>query len=53
MGALVLLAATATAGSLRGRVELVEKGGRERPTADVVVWVEGPVKPDPRRRPSS
>jgi plastocyanin len=35
--------APSVAGSLHGRVELVEKGGKQaRDLSDVVVWVEGP-----------
>jgi plastocyanin len=51
VGALLLLAAaTATAGTLRGRVEVVEKGGKASHPADAVVWVEGPkVSPPPSR----
>jgi len=43
------LVAPAGAGTLRGRVELAEKGGKKAPDlADAVVWVEGPrVKPQP------
>jgi plastocyanin len=43
------VAATASAGTVRGRVGLVEKGGRgASDLADAVVWVEGPrVKPRP------
>ena len=43
------LAAPAGAGELRGRVEVVDKGGkRAADLADAVVWVEGPrVKPQP------
>jgi len=43
------LAAPAGAGTLRGKVELVDKGGKAAPdVADAVVWVEGPrVKPPP------
>jgi plastocyanin len=45
----LLAAATAAAGTLRGRVELVEKDGRKaKDAADAVVWVEGPkVTPPP------
>jgi plastocyanin len=41
----------AGAGTLRGRVELVEKGGRKvDDRSDIVVWVEGPkVRPRPVR----
>jgi plastocyanin len=41
--------APATAATLRGRVEVIEKGGkRASDLADAVVWVEGPkVKPRP------
>jgi plastocyanin len=43
------LAVPASAGTLRGRLEVVEKGGKKAPdVADAVVWVEGPkVKPRP------
>ena len=46
---LLLGAASAAAGTLRGSVELLEKGGRRAADAtDVVVWVDGPkVRPDP------
>jgi len=46
---LLLAAAPAAAGTLRGRVELVEKDGRKAADlTDAVVWVEGPkVKPRP------
>ena len=50
MGALLLLAAVpAAAGTLRGRLEVVEKGGKKASDlADAVVWVEGPkVRPRP------
>jgi plastocyanin len=45
----VCLAAPATAGTLAGRVELLEKKGRKaKDLSDVVVWVEGPkVRPEP------
>jgi plastocyanin len=48
---LVLLAAPAAGGTLRGFVEVVERGGRKaRDLADAVVWVEGPrVRPQPSR----
>jgi hypothetical protein len=49
--ALVLLgaAAPAPAGTVRGRVTLVDKGGRAADDAgDAVVWVDGPkVRPRP------
>jgi plastocyanin len=43
------LTAPAAAGTVRGRVEVIEKGGkRASDLADAVVWVEGPkVKPRP------
>jgi plastocyanin len=43
------VATTAAAGTVRGRVDLVEKGGkRASDLAEAVVWVEGPkVKPSP------
>jgi len=43
------LTAPAAAGTVRGRVEVIEKGGkRASDLADTVVWVEGPkVKPRP------
>ena len=46
---LSLLAAPAVAGTVRGRLEVVEKGGRRAPdVTDAVVWVEGPkVRPRP------
>jgi len=50
MGALLLLAAVpAAAGTLRGGLEVVEKGGKKASDlADAVVWVEGPkVRPRP------
>jgi plastocyanin len=50
MGAVLLLAAVpASAGTLRGRIHVVEKGGKgAEDLADAVVWVEGPrVKPRP------
>jgi plastocyanin len=45
------LAAGASAGTVRGHVELVEKGGRRgKDLSAAVVWVEGPaVKPPPLR----
>jgi plastocyanin len=48
---LVTAAAPSGAGTLRGRVELVEKGGRKAEDAsDAVIWVEGPaVRPRPGR----
>ena len=49
MGAvLALAAATAAAGTVRGRVELADKGGKAGDLGDAVVWVEGPrVRPQP------
>jgi plastocyanin len=50
MGAVLLLVALpAAAGTLRGRVEVLDKGGAKASDAtDAVVWVEGPrVKPQP------
>jgi len=46
---LVLAAANTTAGTVRGWVDLLEKGGkRAADVAEAVVWVEGPrVKPPP------
>jgi len=46
---LTLAAATAAAGTVRGWVEVVDKGGkRATDLGDAVVWVEGPrVKPQP------
>ena len=46
---LVLAAANTTAGTVRGWVNLLEKGGkRAADVAEAVVWVEGPrVKPPP------
>jgi len=42
------LATTGAAGTLRGRVELIEKKGKADDLSDVVVWVEGPdVTPQP------
>jgi plastocyanin len=43
------VAAPASAGTVRGRVEVIEKGGkRASDLADAVVWIEGPkVKPRP------
>ena len=43
------LASPAGAGALRGRIEVVDKGGKRAPDlAEAVVWVEGPrVKPQP------
>ena len=43
------LAAPAGAGALRGRIEVLDKGGKRAPDlAEAVVWVEGPrVKPQP------
>lgn len=49
-GAVLLLAAAAAdAGTVRGRLEVSEKGGRKAAdVADAVVWVEGPaVRPRP------
>ncbi len=42
----------ATAGTVRGRVEVIEKGGKQASDPDdAVVWVEGPkVKPARRAR---
>jgi plastocyanin len=40
---LLLAAAPAAAGTVQGRLEIVEKGGkRAKDVADAVVWVEGP-----------
>jgi len=50
MGAVLTLAAAAAApaGTVRGRVELVDKGGKSADLGDAVVWVEGPrVRPQP------
>jgi plastocyanin len=49
--ALLLAAAPAAAGTLRGRIEVVEKGGRRASDLDLaVVWVEGPrAMPEPGR----
>jgi plastocyanin len=46
----LVLPAPALAGTLRGRVELIEKGGRRAgDLSDVVIWVEGPkVPPEPK-----
>jgi plastocyanin len=49
-GAVLLLSAVpAVAGSVRGRVEIVERGGRRASDlVDAVIWVEGPrVRPQP------
>jgi len=47
----VLAAVTASAGTVRGRVQLVDKGGKPAADAsDAVVWVEGPKA---RPRPAS
>ncbi|MEE8217610.1 MAG: hypothetical protein V3S03_01445 [Vicinamibacteria bacterium] len=43
-------AAPAAAGTLRGRVEMLEKKGKARDLSEVVVWVEGPeVTPEPAK----
>jgi plastocyanin len=49
VGLCLALAAPAPAGTVQGRVEVVEKGGKKAAdVADAVVWVEGPkVKPRP------
>jgi plastocyanin len=49
LAVLSLLATPAMAGTLRGRVEVVEKGGRRADdVTDAVVWVEGPkLRPQP------
>jgi plastocyanin len=49
LAVLSLLAAPAVAGTVRGRLEVVEKGGHRADDAtDAVVWVEGPrVRPQP------